>query len=157
MISVSSFLNEAQGSSRQASGKGLARLASDLRDQITPIAPPSTLRSRVLERIEAEPPRVETDAKGGIVAINPAFTGLCGYTFPEIRGKKPGSFLQGPETEPAAVDALRQAIRRGEPCIVRLVNYHKDGSAYRVEISMEPIRSEAGEITGFRAAERKLA
>ncbi|GAT35024.1 PAS domain S-box-containing protein [Terrimicrobium sacchariphilum] len=157
MISVSSFLNEAHGASHGTSNKGLARLASDLRDPANPIPPPSTLRSRVLERIDAEPARVETDSAGRIVAINPAFTGLCGYTFPEIRGKKPGSLLQGPETDPAVVDILRQAIRQGEACVVRLVNYHKDGSTYHVEISLEPIHDEAGKITGFRAAERKLA
>lgn len=155
MISVASFFNEAAG--RPSSSKGLERLASDLREHAAPTHPPASLRARVLERIDAEPPRVETDAEGRIVAINPAFTGLCGYTFPEIRGKKPGGLLQGPETDPAEVDRLRQAIRRREPCVARLVNYHKDGSTYRVEISLEPIRAKSGELTGFRAAERRLA
>lgn len=157
MISVASFLNEAAG--RPSSGRGLERLASDLREHAAsvPTPPPAALRARVLERIDAEPPRVETDAEGRIVAINPAFTGLCGYTFPEIRGRKPGSMLQGPETDPAEVDVLRQAIRRQESCVARLVNYHKNGSTYRVEISVEPIRAKSGEVTGFRAAERKLA
>ncbi len=157
MISVSSFLNEASGSSRPASGPGLARLASDLREHAAQVPPPVSLRNRVLERIDAEPPRVETDAAGLIIAINPAFTGLCGYSFPEIQGKKPGSLLQGPETDPAQVDVLRQAVRKGEPCCVQLVNYHKDGSTYRVEISVEPIRDKAGALTGFRAVERKIA
>ncbi|OJV02694.1 MAG: hypothetical protein BGO12_03185 [Verrucomicrobia bacterium 61-8] len=157
MISVSSFLNEASGSSSPASGHGLARLASDLREHAAAVPPPAALRSRVIERVDAEPPRVETDAEGRIVAINPAFTSLCGYSFPEIRGKKPGSLLQGPETDPAQVEVLRRAVRQGEACVARLVNYHKNGSLYRVEISVEPIRDKAGALTGVRAVERKLA
>lgn len=157
MISVSSFLNEASGASSPTSGTGLARLASDLREHAATVPPPATLRARVLDRIEAEPPRVETDAEGHIVAINPAFTGLCGYSFSEIRGKKPGSILQGPKTDPAQVAVVRQAVRQGEPCMVRLVNYHKNGVPYEVDISIEPIRNKDGELTGFRAVEHKLA
>ncbi len=156
MISVSSFLNEASGSSRPASGKGLARLASDLRERAA-VPPPATLRARVLDRIDAEPPRVETDAEGRIVAINPAFTGLCGYSFSEIQGKKPGMLLQGPKTDPSQVEVIRQAVRQGKPCVARLVNYHKNGSTYHVEISVEPVRDKAGVLTGFRAVEHKLA
>lgn len=114
---------------------------------------PVHLKAKVLERISAEPARVETDPHGGLVAINPAFTVLCGYTFPEIAGKKPGSFLQGKDSEQEAVLALREAIRKGLPCETSLVNYHKDGHAYRVHIQMEPIRDEKGDLTGFRAVE----
>ncbi len=156
MISVSSFLIEASGPSRPASGPGLARLASDLREHAASTPPPDALRDRVLQRIDAEPPRVETDAEGRIVAINPAFTGLCGYSFSEVRGRKPGSLLQGPETDPAAIDVLRQGIRQGQACTTRMVNYHKNGSTYRVEIAIEPIRDDSGTVTGFRAVERKL-
>ena len=49
--------------------------------------------SKVLLRLEAEPARVFTDEEGGIIAINPAFSNLCGYTFGEIKGKKPGAPL----------------------------------------------------------------
>jgi PAS domain-containing protein len=53
---------------------------------------------RVIGRIASEPARVRTDAHGHVTQINPAFSGLCGYTFEEIRGRKPGSLLQGLET-----------------------------------------------------------
>ena len=87
------------------------------------------------------------------MAINPAFTVLCGYTFPEVAGRKPGSMLQGKDSEAEAIQALREAIRKGVACETALVNYHKDGHAYRVHIQMEPIRNENGELTGFRAIE----
>lgn len=114
---------------------------------------PAHLKAKVQERISAEPARVETDTQGCLVAINPAFTVLCGYTFPEVAGRKPGSMLQGKDSEAEAIQALREAIRKGVACETALVNYHKDGHAYRVHIQMEPIRNENGELTGFRAIE----
>lgn len=114
---------------------------------------PVHLKAKVLERISAEPARVETDPQGYLVAINPAFTVLCGYTFPEVAGRKPGSFLQGKDSEQEAVLALREAIRKGEACETELVNYHKDGHAYRVRVQLEPIRDDKGKLTAFRAVE----
>ena len=70
----------------------------------------------VLGRISAEPARVRTDAEGRITEINPAFSSLCGYQFEEIRGRKPGSLLQGPATTPESILALREAIRDRKKC-----------------------------------------
>lgn len=114
---------------------------------------PARLKEKVLQQIASEPARVETDPDGRLVAINPAFTVLCGYTFSEVVGRKPGSFLQGPDSERQAIQALRDAVKDGQPCETSLVNYHKDGHAYRVHIRMEPIRNEEGFLTGFRAIE----
>lgn len=118
---------------------------------------PSHLLRRVVDRIDSEPPRVRTDVKGHVVAINPAFSGLCGYSFPEIRGRKPGSLLQGPDTEPECVDVIRQAVNSGCPCETEMFNYHKDGSRYRVRISIQPLYDEAGNLAGFEATERKIS
>ena len=131
---------------------GLRRLVDDLAD--TPA--PARLRVRVLERIAEEPARVETDRHGAIVAINPAFTGLCGYGFSEIKGRKPGEFLQGKNSDPKTVMVLRQAVAKEKGCVVEIINYHKSGTAYRVRIAMETIHDENGELTGYRAAETRL-
>lgn len=117
---------------------------------------PAHLKERILRQIAAEPARVETDARGGVVAINPAFTALCGYTYEEIAGRKPGSFLQGEKTEVEAVQALREAIRSATPCRVEVFNYHKDGALYRVRIHLEPVRDLQGTLTGFQAEERQI-
>ncbi len=119
-------------------------------------APPAHLREKILRRIESEPARVETDINGGVVSMNPAFTALCGYTYPEIVGRKPGSFLQGEKTEPDTVRILREAFRNAHSCEVEMSNYRKDGSIYRVHIRMDPLRDETGTLTGFRAIEREI-
>ena len=110
----------------------------------------------VLDRISQEPARVRTDANGHVVDINPAFSGLCGYTFEEIRGRKPGSLLQGSATTEDSILALRNAIRSRKSCGVEMVNYHKNQSTYRVQIELSPRFNLLGELEGFEALERKL-
>jgi PAS domain S-box-containing protein len=110
----------------------------------------------VLGRISEEPARVRTDAQGNVIQINPAFSGLCGYKFEEIRGRKPGSLLQGPETTLESVVALRIAIRSRRECTVEMVNYHKNQTTYRVQIELAPQFNVLGELEGFEAVERKL-
>ncbi|MFQ3577658.1 MAG: PAS domain-containing protein [Verrucomicrobiia bacterium] len=118
--------------------------------------PPGDLRDRVLGAIASCPPIVTTDRQGRIIGLNTAFTALCGYTLEEVKGRKPGEFLQGPLTDPEDVEALRKAVRRGEPCCQEMVNYHKNGSAYRVRISITPLKSSDGVVHGFSAVEEKL-
>jgi len=115
-----------------------------------------TLASDLLARIQNEPARVVTDARGRITSINPAFSALCGYTFEEVRGKKPGDFLQGPETETPSVEKLRKAIRNRTGCTTTLMNYHKDGSTYNVRIELKPFFKKNGALAGFRAAEWRI-
>jgi len=131
--------------------EGLSRLIGDLETHL----PPAHLKQAVLSRIEMEPARVETNREGAIISVNPAFTGLCGYEFSEIKGRKPGSFLQGKKTDPKTTAILRETVKTGKSCRVEIVNYHKDGSPYLVHIAVEPIHHN-GEIIGFRAEETKL-
>ncbi len=143
----------------------LLRVSHELSDalanlalSVTPISrPAASVRDGLLARIAAEPARVTTDRWGHIQTINPAFTGLCGYTLPELLGRKPGHVLQGPATDPSGVIALRETIRTGSACEVDMVNYHKDGSPYHVHISVTPILGADLSVTGFQAVERKLA
>jgi PAS domain S-box-containing protein len=119
--------------------------------------PSAILKERVMVATEPRAARVVTDASCGIVCISPAFSDLCGYHLDEIKGKTPGSFLQGVGTDPAAVEVFRDAIRRQEECEVTLLNYHKCGSPYWVNIQMTPIYETSGDLAGYTALEEKLS
>lgn len=127
---------------------------------VAPSAPPAELRERILGsvgRIAARPAPegwVVTDAEGRFEWVSPAFTGMCGHSLDELRGRKPGTVLQGPQTDPAAVDRLRQAIRARRPCRETLTNYHKDGSAYQADIRILPVLDDDDEPLWFVARER---
>lgn len=157
-MAIFSLITNASGSGPSSDLEdGLSRLFDDLvaspDEAITPA--PGSLRDALFQRIDSEPARVRTDENGLITATNPAFSRLCGYSFQEIRGKKPGTFLHGPLTEADVVDKIRQALAIREPIRVELTNYHKDGSPYRVQISILP-RYNEGRFVGFDAEERKL-
>lgn len=92
-----------------------------------------------------------TGVEGRIEWVNDAFTRLSGWTLAEIAGKKPGSFLQGPETDPDTVDLMRERLSRGEGFRVELLNYDRHGGVYWIAIDCQPVLDERGKLTGFMA------
>jgi PAS domain S-box-containing protein len=97
-----------------------------------------------------------TDPVGRIEWVNPAFTAMCGHDLAELRGRKPGPILQGPDTDPAAVARIREAVHARRACRETLVNYHKNGTPYRAEVRIAPVLDDAGEPLWFVARERLL-
>lgn len=136
----------------------LAAFAGPVRE----VTPPPDLKDRILcaarqpDRIPGPEALVVTGPGGLIEWVNPVFTDMCGYTLAELRGRKPGHLLQGPGTDSAAVQRIRAALRSASSCRETLVNYHKDGSAYRVDVRITPILDEARQPLWFVARERKL-
>jgi PAS domain S-box-containing protein len=125
-------------------------------------APPAALKARILSSIATLPPRAEpdalvaTDSAGQIHWVSDSFTAMCGYSLAELKGRKPGHILQGPGTDPAAVERIRAALRAGRACRETLVNYHKDGTRYRADVQIAPILDDEEKPLWFVARERKL-
>ena len=101
---------------------------------------------------------VVTDPGGRVTWVNEGFVQLCGYTPDELRGKKPGTVLQGPKTDESVVAAIRHHVQRGEGFTAELVNYRKSGEPYWVHIQAEPIFVQGGDtIAGFVALETDVS
>ena len=100
---------------------------------------------------------VVTDPQGRITWTNQAFHDLCGHTRAFVRNRKPGSFLQGEETDPQTVDRIREALRRREPVEAELLNYHQDGRPYWVSLTITPLKDRNGNLEGFIALEREVS
>lgn len=66
-----------------------------------------------------------------IVYANDAFCRKTGYSCAELIGQSP-RILQGPATERAVIDRLRDNLKVGEPFEGETVNYRKNGEAYFV-------------------------
>ncbi|MDX2117860.1 MAG: PAS domain S-box protein [Planctomycetota bacterium] len=96
---------------------------------------------------------VITDAQRRIVWANAGFTRISGYTLDEVRGKKPGAVLQCEHTNPTTVAAMRAAFERGEGFNGEILNRGKDGREYWLDVNIQPVRNDAGELTGFMAIE----
>jgi len=96
---------------------------------------------------------VVTNRSGEVVWSNPSFYELCGYTNEELIGRKPGSILQGRETNPKTVQALHQAVEKGQAIKTEIINYHKKGDPYWASIAITPIRNKKNKVIGFIALE----
>ncbi|TNM69481.1 PAS domain-containing protein [Streptomyces sp. NP160] len=81
-----------------------------------------------------------------LVWVNPAFTAVTGYAFEEAVGRN-CRFLQGPDTDPAVRQRLREAISAGESLTVTLLNHRKDGTAFWNQLALSPVRDAEGRTT----------
>ena len=85
-----------------------------------------------------------------IVFANDAFCGLTGYTRADVTGRN-CRFLQGPETDPAAVASIRAAIAAAEPIEIDIRNYRRNGEPFWNRLLIAPVRDAAGVLTHFFA------
>ena len=99
---------------------------------------------------------VLTNAKGQVEWLNEGFTRLTGYTLEDMLGKTPGSVLQGPETNPATIQRIRDQLQKGEGFSLEILNYTKRKEKYWVAIEVQPIRNAAGQITNYMAIESDI-
>ncbi len=91
-----------------------------------------------------------------IVFINRAFTKITGYRSEDIVGQSP-SILQGPKTDRAVIDRLREDLSLGRIFHGVAVNYRKDGSEFLMEWKIAPVNDERGKTTHFLAIQRDVS
>ncbi|MCJ2035537.1 PAS domain S-box protein [Methylobacterium sp. J-068] len=114
-------------------------------------------------------PQIVTDPNlpdNPIVFANRAFQELCGYGAEDLIGRN-CRFLQGPDTDPADVAKVRDAIAACRDVVVEIVNYHRDGTPFRNELYVSPVFDPDGrlryffasqlDVTRFRTEEGRLA
>jgi PAS domain S-box-containing protein len=83
-----------------------------------------------------------------IVYANRGFARLTGYEMDETIGRN-CRFLQGPDTDPATIQRLREALDRRVPCSVDILNYRKDGTPFWNRLSITPVENDEGELTHY--------
>jgi PAS domain S-box-containing protein len=99
---------------------------------------------------------VLTDPDGIAVWANEGFTRITGYSVEELIGKKPGSLLQGPKTNPETRKAIGEAIKNHSHFDGEIYNYGKNGVGYWLSISITPLLDDGGKISGFIAIESDI-
>lgn len=83
-----------------------------------------------------------------VVFANDAFCRLTGYAREEIMGQN-CRFLQGPETDPAAIVQIRAAVMAEQSVEIEICNYRKDGRPFWNRLLMGPVRDAAGGLGYF--------
>ncbi len=83
-----------------------------------------------------------------IIFANRGFELITGYSIDEILGQN-CRFLQGPETDHATSDLIRDALKNEVHCTVEILNYRKDGTPFWNRLSINPVRDQTGNTTHF--------
>ncbi len=94
---------------------------------------------------------VLADSEGRIEWTNRAFSTLTGFEADEVRGLKPGDFLQGPQSNAATIKKISESLRQGVGCKVEILNYTKIGSLFWLDLEIQPLREPDGQLSGFMA------
>lgn len=92
-----------------------------------------------------------------VLWINPAFSAQTGYSIDDLRGKDPGSILQGPETDPATAKQIEIACRQRREVRVDILNYTADGQPFWVDLKVTPIFDATGLHTHFISSMRDIS
>jgi PAS domain S-box-containing protein len=157
---VTEFHEELRAFVRSLAEVGTAlRLATQSPDDVE--LPPAT-KGRILELVADLPQEVAPDAfvmtgaDGLVQWINPSFSRMCGYSLEELRGKKLGPILQGEKTDRKVAARMRRAVHECRPCRETILNYHKNGTSYWVDIAITPIFDDSGQPLWLVAREREV-
>jgi PAS domain S-box-containing protein len=136
--------------------------AITLATQLAGGSPSPGLKSRIAGLIANRPQH--STAEGMVMAspdglvqwVNTAFSEMCGYTLEELRGKKLGPILQGVDTDRETAERMRRAVHEYRRCSETILNYHKNGSPYWVEVAITPMFDDAGQPMWLVAREREV-
>ena len=97
-----------------------------------------------------------TTKEGLIQYVNSGFERTTGYTFEEAKGRKPGDFLQGKNTDKDTIARIRNKIRDKQPIYEEILNYNKNGQAYWISLAINPILDEHGELDRFISVQANI-
>lgn len=90
-----------------------------------------------------------------IVYVNAAYEKISGFPAAELIGQSP-RLVQGPATDRALLDRLKAALGRGESFHGETTNYRRDGTTYRVEWDIAPVRDATGTPEWFISIQRDV-
>nr|WP_051534559.1 PAS domain S-box protein [Deefgea rivuli] len=124
----------------------VVKYASDITEQIRQRA-----EFRLLSLVvnETDNSIIITDANGLIIFVNHGFTNLTGYSAAEAKGKKPGQLLQGKQTDPATIVAIRQSLQSKTPFYGEILNYDKRGNPHWISLAINPVTNDSGKLTNY--------
>jgi PAS domain S-box-containing protein len=83
-----------------------------------------------------------------ILYANRTLRDLTGYSLDELRGENP-RLLQGPDTDPDALERLHEAIDIWSEVTVELRNYRRDGTPFRNRLTVVPLSGTSGTIDNW--------
>lgn len=96
-----------------------------------------------------------SNAHGLTLFVNRRFVELTGYSLQDMHGKT-CSILQGEDTDPVTITALRDALHAGVTFRGEVLNYRKNGTTFWNALTVSPIRNELNAVTHFISLQRDI-
>ena len=90
-----------------------------------------------------------------MIYVSEEFERQTGYSAEEAIGRN-CRFLQGPDTSPDAVEAIRYALKARTTFTIDILNYRKDGSAFVNRLRIRPIYDPNGRLMFFAGAQNPV-
>ena len=90
-----------------------------------------------------------------MIYVSEAFERQTGYAAAEAVGRN-CRFLQGPDTNPHAVQAIREGLKAQTVFAIDILNYRKDGTPFTNRLRIRPIFDERGELRFFVGAQNPV-
>lgn len=115
------------------------------------------LRS-LLEKDETEMSVVFSDPSlpdNPMIFVSEEFETQTGYSAEEAIGRN-CRFLQGPDTNPHAVEAIRQGLKAETRFTIDILNYRKDGTPFLNRLRIRPIYDDDGRLMFFAGAQNPV-
>jgi PAS domain S-box-containing protein len=83
-----------------------------------------------------------------IIYTSDDFEEQTGYPPQEVLGRN-CRFLQGPDTDPNAIEAIRHAIAAETRITIDILNYRKDGTTFWNRLRIRPVFDKIGKLKYF--------
>ncbi len=90
-----------------------------------------------------------------MIYVSEEFERQTGYSPEEVVGSN-CRFLQGPGTDPHAVQAIREALKARTTFTIDIVNYRKDGVSFLNRLRIRPLFDEDGELLYYVGAQNPV-
>ena len=90
-----------------------------------------------------------------MIYVSEEFETQTGYSPEEAIGRN-CRFLQGPDTDPHAIEAIRQGLKAQTRFSIDILNYRKDGTPFVNRLRIRPLFDEDGRLTYFVGAQNPV-
>jgi PAS domain S-box-containing protein len=90
-----------------------------------------------------------------MIYVSEEFETQTGYPPEEVLGRN-CRFLQGPETDPEAVQAIRDALAAQTEITIDILNYRKDGSKFWNRLRIRPLFDDKGKLQYYVGAQNPI-
>ena len=90
-----------------------------------------------------------------MIFVSDEFEEQTGYAPEEALGRN-CRFMQGPDTNPHAIEAIRQGLKAETRFTIDILNYRKDGSPFLNRLRIRPIYDGDGRLMFFAGAQNPV-